>query len=155
MTESESPKFFRCQDHVALGKLVKTWATGKDHLELNDANGQPLSWPVPETFEEFERQLHLAQAGPLDLDEFKRVHFCRAPDDETLVIPLPSPGQFARGEAFRRAKGSWMPPYFDEAYDGPRSEALSQATLSQEEIQKFQDIFATQRIGEYCISHCC
>lgn len=138
------PKFFRCQDHVAMGNLILTWATGVDHMKINDANGRPLSWPVPRSFAEFEQQLHLGQVGPLDLDEFRDVLFVKAPDDDTLVIPLPSAAQIERGRAFRQANGAWLPPFFDAVYDGPRK---SQVPTS--------DMFATQRIGEYCISHCC
>jgi len=143
----EKPKFFRCENAEALGNLIRHWADGKGvGLPKTDANGKPLRFDKPNNhdFAEFKRQLAACGAGPIDLDEFKAVRIVSAPDDDTLVVPVPSAGQIARGKAFRKAHGAWLSPFYHNAYDGPPKPTVIN-----------DDVFAVQRLGEYCISHCC
>ena len=56
-------------NHERWGKLVKTWATGKNYLD--DDN----DYPLPETMDEFKEQLAKAQVFATVPDRFKQIKF--------------------------------------------------------------------------------
>lgn len=55
-------------NHERWGKLVKTWATGQNYLDDENA------YPLPETMEEFKEQLAKAQVFATVPDRFKQIH---------------------------------------------------------------------------------
>ena len=69
-------------NHERWGKLVKTWATGTNYLDDENA------YPLPETMEEFKEQLAKAQVFATVPDRFKHIKFVKQEQD-TITVKLP------------------------------------------------------------------
>jgi hypothetical protein len=127
------------------GRLVKTWATGEDHVK--DGN----QYPRPTNLEEFKRQIDQAKCGltvPKEVTKFRLIQG----DYDTLVVRLP-PGEMVKASEERIAKlGSHpggarypLPPFYLEAWDNHPPK-----TFDKDELLAFND----ERVGEYTINNC-
>jgi len=137
MCDNPSDRFMKVANHEQLGKLVKTWATGKDYV----ANGR--AYPVPTTFEELKQQLTDAQVGatlPATVTGFSLVFH----DEATLVLRIPSKALIERMEQNEAAgKQPYLPGFYDDAFRDPVRKEVSSPK-----------VFNAQRIGDYTISNC-
>ncbi len=126
-------------NHERWGKLVKSWATGKNYLE--DEN----QYPIPETIEEFKEQLAKAQVFATVPDRFTSIKFVTSEQD-TIVVKLPPKAMIEDSESLLNQPGSTypIPPFYKRLFNGmdpviPESE-------------KFR--VHAERIGDYTISLC-
>ncbi len=89
-------------NHERWGKLVKTWATGKNYLE--DDN----EYPLPTTMDEFKEQLAKAQVFATVPERFKQIQFVSS-DQETILVRLPPKVMIADSEALLNEPGATYP----------------------------------------------
>ena len=133
-------------DFMNWGKLVKTWATGKDYMQDGNA------YPRPQNLDEFRAQVEMAGC---DMDIPPRItKFQLIPGDaETLVVRLP-PGEMIEDServidmlvgALRTSKYP-LPKFYDKAW-GKRQQQVS---FKKEDLLCFH----AMRIGEYTINNC-
>jgi hypothetical protein len=93
-------------DYVAWGKLVKTWATRSDKY-LGDAS----TFPIPGSIGELKEQMARARAGtvPNNITSLQIV----SPDDDTLILLLPSKKAIEDTELALKTNGGYpLPPFY-------------------------------------------
>lgn len=146
------------------GRLVKTWASGVDHLH----NPNRTEWPRPDLLPtadarlaEFKQQLVDAGIG-WALPDIQDVAMVQSADDGTLFIRLPAIAYLQRKEAELAAGGSYGLPDFYARYFG--AQALDPDRLAK--LQKTGDVPADMtmpamqtlindlRVGEYSMNNC-
>ena len=121
------------------GKLVKTWATGRNYLE--DGN----SYPKPANLEEFKEQLARAQVGATIPAHIKSFAFAEAELD-TLLVRLPRKEMIEDSEARLTEPGATYPlaPFYKRVFGGKDPD------IAKSDILKFH----AERMGEYTINNC-
>jgi hypothetical protein len=130
----------RVDNDVLWGKLVKSWATGVNHV----VPGEPAP-KVPETLEDLEVQCQKAGIGITIPSYIKGLQVVRMPKD-TLMLRIPAKELVEGIEADLKAPGAKypIPQYYDDAY------GTSLNVPNPDERVKLQIC----RIGEYSISFC-
>ena len=126
-------------NHERWGKLVKTWATGKNYLE--DDN----EYQVPSTIDEFKEQLAKAQVFATIPDRFKHIQFVSS-DQETILVRLPPKVMIEDSEAMLSQPGATypIPPFYKRLFNG------LDPVIPEDEKFKVH----AERIGDYTISYC-
>jgi hypothetical protein len=129
----------RVTNHEAWGKLVKTWATGKNYVE--DGN----EYPVPKTIEQFKEQLATAQVFANVPEWAKTIRFVSSNDDE-IVVRLPPKIMIEDSESLlARPGGTYpVPDFYKRIFKGmdpviPEADKLR---------------VHAERIGDYTVSVC-
>ncbi len=131
-------------DYLNWGRLVKTWATGDDHV----GDGNP--YPRPSNLEEFKRQTQQAKCGVVIPDGVTKLVIVQG-DSDTLVLRLPSAEmidateQQIEGLAANRSSAPYpLPDFYLEAWSS------YQKAFDLDELLEFND----RRVGEYTINNC-
>lgn len=121
------------------GKLVKTWATGKNYLE----DGK--SYDIPADLEEFRRQNAQAQTGAHIPDWATKVQFVACAPD-TIVIRVPPKHAIEDSEERLTAPGATypLPEAYKQAFGG------LDPVIAKEKILDFH----AARIGDYTSTYC-
>jgi hypothetical protein len=129
----------RVTNHEAWGKLVKSWATGKNYLE--DGN----NYPLPKTLDEFKQQLATAQVFANVPDWAKSIRFVSSDSDEILVR-LPPKNMIEDSETLLAQPGATypIPDFYRRIFRGidpiiPEADRLR---------------VHAERIGDYTVSIC-
>jgi hypothetical protein len=129
----------RVTNHESWGRLVKTWATGKNYV------GDGNEYPVPTTIEEFKEQLATAQVFANVPEWAQRIRFVSSDDDE-IVVRLPPKNMIEDSEAIlTRPGGSYpIPDFYKRIFKGvdpviPEADRLK---------------LHAERIGDYTVSIC-
>lgn len=128
----------RIKDFEKWGKLVKTWATGRNYFD--DGN----HYPVPLSLNEFNAQLKTAGVEARIPERIKAVQFVQA-NLETLLIRLP-PGDAIRDseEQFEYGTSYFLPAFYSRVFGN------HQPYIPDADKLKFH----AERIGDYTISNC-
>ncbi|MFI5011938.1 MAG: hypothetical protein ACHQAY_06295 [Hyphomicrobiales bacterium] len=129
----------RVTNHEVWGKLVKTWATGKNYLE--DGN----DYPVPKTIEEFKEQLATAQIFANVPEWAKSIRFVN-PEIDEIVVRLPPKHMIEDTESLIDQPG-WtypIPDFYKRIFNG------------MDPVVPFADRLKlhAERIGDYTLSLC-
>jgi hypothetical protein len=126
-------------NHERWGKLVKTWATGRNYLDDNN------SYPKPTNMDEFKEQLNKAQVGMTIPDHLRSFRFAES-DVDTLLVRLPPKEMIEDSEARLMAPGAPYPlaPFYKRVFGGKDPE------IAKSEMMKFH----AERVGEYTINAC-
>jgi hypothetical protein len=126
-------------NHERWGKLVKTWATGTNYLEDENA------YPLPETVDEFKEQLAKAQVFATVPERFKHIKFV-AQEQDTITVKLPPKVMIEDSEALLNQPGSTypLPPFYKRLFNGIDPVIP--------EAEKFK--VHAERIGDYTLSLC-
>jgi hypothetical protein len=128
-------------DHVAWGKLVKTWATGSDAY-LGDAS----AFPFPETVEALRDQMSAGTVPP-NIKSVQKL----APDDKKLILALPSKKSIEDVEDGLRSGMSYPLPQF--YWNVPTQQVLwPPIAASAPIVNRLR--FNHQRVGEYTVLFC-
>lgn len=132
-------------DYLNWGRLVKTWATGDDHV----GDGKP--YPRPGNLEEFKRQTLQAKCGVVIPDGVTKLVIVQG-DSDTLVLRLPSAEMIDATErqiqelaADRSGAPYPLPGFYLDAWG-----SYPQKTFDRDELLMFND----RRVGEYTINNC-
>jgi len=130
----------RVDNDVLWGKLVRSWATGVNHV----VPGQPAPKP-PESLDDLKTQCQRAGIGITIPDFIKGLQLVRMPKD-TLMLRIPAKELVEQAERDLKASNAKypIPLYYDDAY------GMSLNVPSPDERVKLQ----TCRIGDYSISMC-
>jgi hypothetical protein len=145
-------------DYPAWGKLVKTWATGRnyvDHQMTEDnpvptAQEMPPKYPKPRSFEEFWDQCRTAQVGlvfddgndtPVPRDEGIGLIVLQG-DGDVFVLRLPPQEILLEHEArFLNATTYQLPKFYDDI-PGKTATKVDRMTIH------------ADRVGEYTLNTC-
>jgi hypothetical protein len=121
------------------GKLVKTWATGKNYLEDGKDYG------IPADLDEFRRQNAEAQTGVHIPDWAKKVKFV-ACEPDTIVIRVPPKHAIEDSEQRLTAPGASypLPDAYKQAFGG------LDPVIAKEKMLDFH----ASRIGDYTSTFC-
>jgi len=133
-------KLVRVDNDVLWGKLVRSWATGVNHV----VPGKPAPTP-PQTLDDLKEQCQKAGIG-ISIPSFVTgLQLVRMPKD-TLTLRLPAKELVEEVERDLKASGAKypIPQYYDEAY------GMALDVPDPDERVKLQ----TCRIGDYSISLC-
>jgi hypothetical protein len=129
----------RVTNNEAWGKLIKTWATGKNYLE--DGN----EYPVPSSLEEFKQQMATAQVFANIPEWAKSIRFV-SPEEDEIIVRLPPKRMIEDSEAILSQPGGTypIPDFYKRIFNGvdpviPHAEKLK---------------VHAERIGDYTISLC-
>ena len=100
-------------NHERWGKLVKTWATGTNYLDDDNA------YPIPETVDEFKEQLAKAQVFATVPERFKHIKFVEQEQD-TITVKLPPKVMIEDSEALLNQPGATypLPPFYKRLFNG-------------------------------------
>ena len=144
-TYTEEYRTYGVRNYTNWGRLVKTWATGEDHVR--DGN----QYPRPTTIAEFRRQTELANTGLVVPEEVTNLVMVQG-DSDTLVVRLPAGAMVRASEARIGSLVSGqcgaqypLPDFYREAW-----EYQPQKELDREGLLAFND----RRVGEYTINNC-
>src|SRR5258708_8283608 len=98
-------------NHERWGLLVKTWATGQNYLDDDNA------YPLPSTMDEFKEQLAKAQVFATVPDRFKQIQFVSS-DQETILVRLPPKVMIEDSESLLNQPGSTypLPPFYKRLF---------------------------------------
>jgi hypothetical protein len=133
---------FMVADLGIWGNLVKTWATGTDHV----GDGKDYLKP-PTTITELKDQLTKAGAGPIVPDRYKKLTIVQSTAD-TLVITLPEAKPLIAAENDIKNLGLGYAPapfYMDKFQAQPRDPA---------EPVEGKLLIHAMSIGDYTIRNC-
>jgi hypothetical protein len=133
-------ELIKVDNDVLWGKLVRSWATGVNHV----VPGQPAPQP-PETLDQLKEQCRKAGIGITIPSFITGLQLVRMPKD-MLMLRLPAKELVEGIEADLKQPGAKyvIPQYYDDAY------GMSLNVPNPDERVKLQ----TCRIGEYSISYC-
>jgi hypothetical protein len=120
------------------GKLVKTWATGKDYVK----NGHDYL-KRPTSIDELKQQCALAGVDAVIPDHYKDLYYAEA-DVDTVLIRLPNPTLIAESEAMLETPGSEypIPRFYRAIFQNAGAVVPDKLKLHAE------------RIGDYSMSNC-
>jgi hypothetical protein len=120
------------------GKLIKTWATGRDYLQDGHA------YPVPRTLNELKEQCSRAQVGARIPECITGLQVVQM-NTETLVIRLPPKEGLEDSEARLAAGSAYMiPAFYKRVFNGQDPKIPEGDKLK----------FHAERIGDYTIGNC-
>src|SRR5262249_38089856 len=121
------------------GKLVKSWATGRNYL--NDGN----AYDVPANMDEFKRQNAEAQTGAHIPDWAKKVKFVSCEED-TILIRVPPKKLIEDAEKKLTEEGASypIPDMYKQIFGG------LDPVIAKEQLMNFH----ASRIGEYTSNLC-
>jgi hypothetical protein len=129
----------RVTNHEAWGRLVKTWATGKDYV------GDGSEYPLPKTIDDFKEQLARAQVFANVPEWAKTIRFVGSETDE-IVVRLPPKYMIEDSETIlSQPGGSYpIPDFYKRIFNGmdpvvPESDRMR---------------LHAERIGDYTVSVC-
>ena len=122
------------------GKLVKTWATGKDYVK----NGRDYLKP-PKSIDEFKQQCAWAGVDAVVPDHYKDVQYATAGVD-TVLIRLPNATLIADSEALLNTPGDtyMLPPFYKRIFQNV------DPSIPENEKLKVH----AERIGDYSMNAC-
>ncbi|MBL8835966.1 MAG: hypothetical protein JNL66_06950 [Alphaproteobacteria bacterium] len=128
----------------AWGKLVKSWATGKNYFAPKKYKGGD-SLPVPGTLQELKQQCSWANVGIKIPERVKAVQFVQS-NLETLLLRLPQPDMVRESEQAiqERPDGYPLPDFYSEVF------GAAEPHLTKENVLKFH----AWRVGDYTIAQC-
>jgi len=126
-------------DDVKWGKLVKTWATGKNYL------GDGKTYPRPTTLDEFKQQCVDAQLGITIPAQITSIVIAQA-SKEVMFIKLPPKEMIEDSETMLAGAGSYPLPSFYKDVFG--TDPVIGNTLD----EKLR--FHALRVGDYTIGLC-
>jgi len=151
-------------DYAKWGKLVKTWATGRNYVDhaMSEENPVPTQkemppkFPRPTSFEDFVNQCRLAGVG-LVFDDGSNTPvqpgdgvglIVAQGDCDVFVLRLPPLEILLEYEARFIAGPYPLPKFYLDLYDGtpPANDALDT------KVEKM--MFHAQRVGEYTLNTC-
>ena len=129
----------RVTNHEAWGRLVKTWATGKNYV------GDDNEYPLPKTLDEFKEQLALAQVFANVPEWARRVTFVSSDDDE-IVVRLPPKVMIEDSEAILAQPGGTypVPDFYKRIFKG-----IDPVISDADKLRVH-----AERIGDYTVSVC-
>jgi hypothetical protein len=129
----------RVTNHEAWGRLVKTWATGKNYV------GDDNEYPVPKTMDEFKEQLARAQVFANIPEWAKTIRFV-SPETDEIVVRLPPKFMIEDSEAvLSQPGGSYpIPDFYKRIFKG------MDPVVPESDRMKLH----AERIGDYTISLC-
>jgi len=151
-------------DNYAWGKLVKTWATGRNYVDHVPTEAEPLptqvenppKWPKPTCFKDLATQAITAKVGlhfedgnntPVTGDEDLGFLLAQA-TLETYVLRLPAKDALERSEQQLLAgQDYWLPQFYSRIF-----ETEVKAAEVQTAVQRVQ--LHAERVGEYTINTC-
>jgi hypothetical protein len=133
-------ELIRVDNEVLWGKLVRSWATGVNHIVPGEAAPK-----APETLDELRTQCQKAGIGITIPGFITGLEIVRMPKDK-LLLRLPAKELVEQAERDLKASDAKypIPQYYDNAY------GMSLSVASPDERVKLQ----TCRIGDYSISMC-
>jgi hypothetical protein len=129
----------RVTNHESWGRLVKTWATGKNYV------GDENEYPLPSTIDEFKEQLAKAQVFANVPEWAKQIRFVSSNDDE-IVVRLPPKVMIEDSEAILAKPGGTypVPDFYKRIFKGV------DPVISDEDKLRVH----AERIGDYTVSVC-
>ncbi len=129
----------RVTNHEAWGRLVKTWATGKNYV------GDGNEYPLPATIEEFKEQLATAQVFANVPEWAKNIRFVGSETDE-IVVRLPPKYMIEDSEAIlAQPGGSYpIPDFYKRIFNG------MDPVVPEADRMRLH----AERIGDYTVSVC-
>jgi len=129
------------QNAAAWGKLVKTWATGRNYFEDSYNGGVPQR---PTNLDELKAQCAWAQVGIHIPPRVKALHVTSS-NLEVLVLNLPPAEMVDVGEGEVQKRVYPVPEFYSElAFGG------AQPTVSPDDAMRFHAC----RVGDYVIGQC-
>lgn len=139
MTDPTEPMDMAPVNYENWGKLMKTWATGRDYLKTGH------HFPKPNSLEELKEQLRMAQTGvvlPARIKHLQVIEGC----SDTLLLRLPPPDLIEASEKRLEAGDYALPAFYNDHYDGQAPAPLPDKAARLK--------FHAQRIGDYSIANC-
>jgi hypothetical protein len=149
-------KRFGVRRYDRWGRLIKTWATGRDYMHGEGTAPAPAPFHVlPATVEEFKSVIIAAGVDPINADLLTRIDFAPLLGPGHLVIRLARPMMIEASEAELKdaARPNYgLPEFYKDMYvPAPGGVAgVAEKTLS--EAEKLQA--HARRIGDYTLSVC-
>ncbi|QOZ29173.1 hypothetical protein CI1B_16810 [Bradyrhizobium ivorense] len=130
----------KISDDVRWGKLVKSWATGRNYF---DAAGQPI--PIPRTLDELVRTASGVGVDIVFPDGMVGLAVIQY-SPQTAVVKLPPKAMVEETEAQLRQPGAVypMPPFYEQFFESPLP------AMSTEDLFNLH----AARIGDYSIRNC-
>ena len=127
-------------DDVLWGKLVKSWATGRNYF---DAEGQPI--PIPRTLDDLvatAKSVGVTITFPDGMVGLAVIQY----SPQTAVVKLPPKAMVEQTEATLSQPGAVypMPAFYSEFFDAPLP------AMSKDELFSLH----AARIGDYSIRNC-
>ena len=158
-------------DYPAWGKLVKTWATGRNYVDhaMTEENPVPTTqemppkFPKPRSFGEFWDQCGRAGVG-LFFDDEKKTPVPRndgigliviQADADAYVLRLPPQEILLEHEGrFMASGGEYkLPPFYGRIFGGPANPTMPPNAGEVDTKVKRMTIHA-ERVGEYTLNTC-
>jgi hypothetical protein len=151
-------------DYPAWGKLVKTWATGRNYVDyvMTEANPVPTTeemppkYPKPRSFEQFWDLCVLAHVGlvfddgsntPVQRDEGIGLIVIQG-DADVFVLRLPPQEILLEHEARILAGTTYQfPPFYAQIFGGPPLPGQYDTKVKKMTIH-------AERVGEYTLNTC-
>jgi hypothetical protein len=153
-------------DHVVWGRLVKTWATGKnyiDHVVSNEAPvpttvEKPPKFPKPNSFEDFVAQCKAVGVGlffddrvnnlPVQGNEGMGFLLLQANSD-TAVLRLPAKDKIEESEDrfLNQGEKYTLPPFYTRVFGTVPKD-------SETDSNERKAVLHAERVGEYTINTC-
>jgi hypothetical protein len=150
-------------DHHVWGKLVKTWATGRNYIDHNATEAAPIPtnletpprWPKPTSFKDFADQCIRANVG-LFFDDGNKTPVTGNEDlgfvllqatSNTSVLRLPAADKIAESEAELATIGYPLPDFYERIFGGKIKSTEVEAPLQKARLH-------AERVGEYTINTC-
>jgi len=151
-------------DYLAWGKLVKTWATGRNYVDhvMTEENPVPTTqemppkFPKPRSFGEFWDQCGMAHVGlffddanntPVPRDEGMGLIVIQG-DGDVFVLRLPPQEILLEHEARFMSSGTYkLPPFYADLFGG---QPLPEQTNDKTKKMKIH----AERVGEYTLNTC-
>jgi hypothetical protein len=150
------------QDFLAWGKLVKTWATGKNYVDHHMTETDPVptapdtKFPKPRSFPEFWDQCFQANVG-LFFDDGNNTPVPRdvgvglivlQGDSDVFVLRVPPQETLLEHEAkFLGSQSYQFPEHYQRIFGGPPLQAQMETKVKRMTIH-------AERVGEYTLNTC-
>jgi hypothetical protein len=131
------------KDDEQWGKLVKTWATGKDYV--NNGKNYPRPDTKPDPLAEFNRQTTDAGAG-LELPDYVKSILIIQATKDVLVIKLPPKAMIEESEKFLANNDYTLPKFYGPVFGKPPEPGIKDPA---ERLR-----LHAMRIGDYTIRLC-
>lgn len=151
-------------DFLTWGKLVKTWATGRNYVDhvmteedpVPTKQDMPPKYPKPRSFEEFWDQCVMAGVG-LIFDDGQNTQVKRdvglglivmQPDSDVFSLRVPAELTLLESEARFLAAGTYpFPDFYTDIYGGSPQQSAMDTRLKRMTIH-------AERVGEYTLNTC-